>query len=188
MAEKEVVIRKAIFIDGSFLFHHAQSINIRIDYKKLKSFLVKDGERLVSCCYYTALPVGDDMEDKHRKFLRVLKRDVRIQVKSVPLLKSPVGGDGSRYSKGEDILLACDLVRGAILDHFDEAVMVTGDGDFVPAVKAVQEAGKRVVVAGFKKSLSNTLDMEANDVIYLEDHVGELTLQQDESGHSGEVT
>jgi uncharacterized LabA/DUF88 family protein len=173
------VTRKAIYIDGSFLFHHAQSINIRIDYKKLKSFLAGTSE-LLTCCYYTALPSGDDMEDRHRKFLRVLKREVRIQVKSVPLLKTPVGSDSVRYSKGEDILLACDMVRGAILNHYDEAILVTGDGDFVPAVKQVQEAGKRVVIAGFKKSLSNALDLEANDVIYLEDHVDELTLVQDE--------
>ena len=177
---------KAIFIDGSFLFHCVQQLSVRIDYKKLKNLFINPGDHLVSAAYYTALPNEYDLEDKHKAFLRILKKEVRVKVRSVPLLKAydfnpqqtvqtPFQATG-RYSKGEDILLACDLVRGAATNQFDECVLVTGDGDFTPAVECVQELGKSVIVASFYSSLSNSLELAASDVIYLDEHLDKLRL------------
>jgi len=174
-------IRKAVFIDGSFLFHHSQNIQIKIDYFKLKNLLVSEDEFLTSIAYYTALPKEADMEQRHRSFIKVLKKEVRIKVKSVPLLKVASNsvtseGGGPRYSKGEDILLAGEMVRGAALNHYDIAVLVTGDGDFVPAVRIVQELGKPVVIASFRSSLNHTLDLEGSKVIYLDEYIKEIRL------------
>lgn len=167
---------KAIFIDGSFLFKCSQQLSVRIDYKKLKELFLDAGDHLVSANYYTALPTEHDLEDKHKSFLRILKKEVRIKVRSVPLLKGHDFAQTGRYSKGEDILLACDLIRGAALNHFDCAVVVTGDGDFTPAVECVQDLGKTVIVAAFHSSLSNSLELAASEVIYLDEHLESLKL------------
>jgi uncharacterized LabA/DUF88 family protein len=50
----------------------------------------------------------------------------------------------SRDAKGVDIALTIDMLRGAYLSLFDVAVLVTGDGDFVPVVREVQRMGKAV--------------------------------------------
>jgi len=175
---------KAIFIDGSFLFHCVQGMSgIRIDYRKLINVLLSQGEHLQICSYYTALPNEYDMEEKHRNFIKILKKDVRVRVRSVPLLKShdmstepntaPIY---TRYSKGEDILLACDLVKGAVMNHFDSATIVTGDADFIPAVHMAMDAGKRITVASFHGSLSHVLEMECSDVIYLDEKLDQIRL------------
>ena len=172
-------IFKAIFIDGSFLFHCVQGSQTRIDYKKLKHLFLNAGDHLVSASYYTVLPNDYDMEDKHKNFIKILKKDVRVKVRSVPLLKvfeSTPTSTAPRYSKGEDILLACDMVRGAYMNQYDTAILVTGDGDFVPAVNCVQEAGKPVVVAAFHNSLSHALELEASEVIYLDEHLDKIKL------------
>jgi len=169
-------IFKSIFIDGSFLFHCVQGSQTRIDYKKLKNLFLNAGDHLVSASFYTALPSDSDIDDKHRNFLKVLKKDVRVKVRSVPLLTYDSGVTTSRYSKGEDILLACDMVRGAYLNHYDVAILITGDGDFVPAVTSVQEAGKPVIVASFHASLSFALELEASEVIYLDEHLDKIKL------------
>ncbi len=46
--------------------------------------------------------------------------------------------------KGIDVLLALDLVRGARLDLYDVAVVVSGDTDLFPAIEEAMSLGKRV--------------------------------------------
>lgn len=175
---------KSVFIDGPFLFHCSQSINVRIDFRKLKDLLVHPDEHLVSVNYYTALPVDYEMDERHRSFLRILTRDLKIRVRSVPLLKNPQseetrGLSGSHhYSKGEDILLACDMIRGAYLNHYDIAVLISGDGDFTPAVQHVLDAGKQVCVVSFKNSLSHALEFASSETLYLNDCIEKIQLKK----------
>ena len=177
---------KSIFIDGPFLFHCSQTLNVRIDFRKLKDWLVQPDDHLVSINYYTALPVDHEMDDRHRSFLRILTRDLKIRVRSVPLLKNPqplaeefrFGAPSHHYSKGEDILLACDMVKGAYLDHFDVAVLISGDGDFTPAVQQVLDAGKQVIVVSFKNSLSHALEFASSQTLYLNDCMDKIQLRK----------
>lgn len=48
-----------------------------------------------------------------------------------------------------DISLAVDMLGHAHNDHFDVAVLLAGDGDYVPLVEQVKRLGKRVWVAFF---------------------------------------
>jgi len=181
-------IFKAIYLDGSFLFHCVNGLSTRINYKKLIQLFLNTGDWLVTANYYTALPNEYDMEEKHRNFIKVLKKDVKVRVRSVPLLKSyePITEIGTaslsslqhhtRYSKGEDILLASEMVRDAALNRYDCCILLTGDADFVPAVHLVQDLGKPVIVAAFHGSLSHQLELEASDVIYLDEHLEKIKL------------
>lgn len=51
--------------------------------------------------------------------------------------------------KGIDTLLVTDLIRLAVSDSYDAAVIVSSDADMVPAVEFVQTLGKKVIQAGF---------------------------------------
>ena len=53
-----------------------------------------------------------------------------------------------KHSKGVDIALAADLLANAFRDNYDLAVLIAGDGDFVPVVEEVKRLGK-VVYGGF---------------------------------------
>lgn len=59
------------------------------------------------------------------------------------------------------------MVKGAYEGTFDVAVLVSGDGDFVPAVKVVQKKGKSVENAYFKPSISWHLKQECDKSIRL---------------------
>ncbi len=52
-------------------------------------------------------------------------------------------------TKGVDIALATDLLGNAYRDNYDAAVLVAGDGDYVPLVEEVKRLGKVVHVAFF---------------------------------------
>ena len=56
--------------------------------------------------------------------------------------------------KGVDVMLATDLVVGAFRDLYDMAIVVSGDGDFFPAMQVAKDQGKHVEVAAFDSNLS----------------------------------
>ena len=59
--------------------------------------------------------------------------------------------------KGDDVHLAVDLVSGAYENHYDIAIILSGDEDFVPAIQKAQKLGKKIINAFFKSSSSNYL-------------------------------
>ena len=61
-------------------------------------------------------------------------------------------------SKMVDITLTTEMLMHAHNGNFDIAVLVTGDGDFVPLVEAVVNMGKRVVLWALESGLSKRLE------------------------------
>jgi uncharacterized LabA/DUF88 family protein len=51
-----------------------------------------------------------------------------------------------RKSKGVDIALCTDVLTHAFQNHFDAAILLTGDGDYRPLVGRVKSLGKIVFV------------------------------------------
>ena len=64
--------------------------------------------------------------------------------------------------------MACEMLEHALLNHYDVAIVVSGDRDFVPAIQRVQAAGKRVEVAAFE-NVYNDECKRAADVYYVLD-------------------
>jgi hypothetical protein len=56
--------------------------------------------------------------------------------------------------KGMDTAIVTDMVRLAWEDRWHAAVLVSADGDFVPAVEHLQQKGHAVVHAGFAPNRS----------------------------------
>ncbi len=75
---------------------------------------------------------------------------------------------GSR-TKQVDISLAVEMLSHASRKHFDIAVLIAGDQDYVPLVRAVQAEGCRVHVWFFQDGLSPVLAQAADHFFNLED-------------------
>jgi uncharacterized LabA/DUF88 family protein len=54
--------------------------------------------------------------------------------------------------KAVDVMLSVDLVELATKDAFDDAYILSADGDYTPAVAAVRAMGKRVLAASLPPS------------------------------------
>lgn len=76
--------------------------------------------------------------------------------------------DPNGIQKATDVAIASRMVADVSNDHYDVAVLISGDGDFVPAVEMVQDYGKRVEVASFSHCLSSELSRRADVVIDLD--------------------
>jgi uncharacterized LabA/DUF88 family protein len=90
--------------------------------------------------YYYTSTTGD--EDKSRSIREALW-SIGFQPE---VFKKPRNRD---RTKGVDIALATDLLGNAYRDNYDAAVLVAGDGDYVPLVEEVKRLGKVVHVAFF---------------------------------------
>lgn len=139
--------RVAIFIDGANLYSAAKGLAFDIDYRKLLEEFKKSG-RLVRAYYYTAL-----VEDQDFSPIRPLVDwlDYNGYTLVTKPAKEYTDATGRRRFKGDmDVEIAVDMVQLApALDHI---FLFSGDGDFLPAVDAVQRKGVRVSVVSTIKS------------------------------------
>ncbi len=78
--------------------------------------------------------------------------------------------EGKVVQKEVDVSLACEMLEHALLNHYDVAIVVSGDRDFVPAMQKVQAAGKRVEVAAFDDVYNEECKRTA-DIYYLLDDI-----------------
>jgi len=157
-----------IFIDGGNMFHATNALKLKINYKKLVDVLKRD-RWLLRAYFYTGVPSGDlpkEVREQLKKQMGFLKelQNLGIKVKTMPLKKTPEG----YIEKGIDILIATDMISLAFKNAYDTVVLVSGDSDFVPVVEKIQELGKRVENASFKKTSSYELRRVCDEFILLD--------------------
>ena len=157
--------RAAFFIDGFNLYHslaayakesgdHSLKWLDLIGLAKGSLHEVGGSSELRSLHYFTALPEHLYLADpgrlqRHRTYLRaltghgslrpsiILGRIAQQQVQ-VRIASGEITGSIWR-EKGTDVALAMALLREASKGDMDEAVIVSGDADYLPAVKVFQE-------------------------------------------------
>jgi uncharacterized LabA/DUF88 family protein len=165
MAEKKKE-RVAIFIDGSNLYYSLKDLDVaKLDFQKLVKMLEKD--RLLVSVYYYNAPLDISIDSKkyweQQKFFDALRRIPGFNVVLARLRKhKKEDGTFSFEVKGDDIYLAVDLVSGAYENLYDTALIVSGDEDFVPAIRKVQKLGKKVENIYFCTTSSNYLKKTCN--------------------------
>ena len=154
-----------ILIDGSNFYYSTSKKGIKINFQKLINELVGNRE-LVGVYYYVA-PLNFETNPKkywkHQKFLSILRKIPKFNV-VLCTLKKVKKKDGSYdfVVKGDDALLIRDFIMSAVKNLYDTAIIVSGDEDFAPIIKTVQELGKKVGNAYFKLSSSQALRQVCN--------------------------
>ena len=170
--------RVMIFIDGSNLYYSLKNLGVNnIDFQKLLK-LLKEDKMLISTFYYNA-PLNISINPKtyweQQKFFSELRKIPDFNVVLCKLRKHKRAKGKYVFDvKGDDVHLAVDLVSGAYEDLYDTAIIVSGDEDFVPAIKKAQKLGKKIINAYFKSSSSASLKKTCDDFIYMNDLVKEL--------------
>jgi uncharacterized LabA/DUF88 family protein len=142
----------AVFVDVANIFYAAKAAGVDIDYVTLLKASTA-GRDFVRAYAYTGLDPENENQRQFHAFLgrsgyKVISKDIRKY------------GDG-RIKANLDIELVVDMMRMA--QHIDIAVVVSGDGDFAPAIRAVQQLGVRVEVVSFRGNTSSDL-IEVADV------------------------
>ena len=144
-----------IFIDGSNLYHVLKQNTDKqnLDYKKFSEKLSGDRE-LIRTYYYNIRqesPDNPSLAESQDRFLNALYETDYLEVK-LGIWKQR---GNTMVEKGVDVMIAADLIAHAYEDHYDTAILVSGDADFYPALQVVKDTGKQVEVAAFDSNLSS---------------------------------
>ena len=136
----------AVFVDVANIFYAAKAAGVDIDYVTLLRAATA-GRDLVRAYAYTGLDPENENQRNFHSFLarhgyRVVSKDIRKY------------GDG-KVKANLDIELVVDMMKTA--RNLDVAIVISGDGDFAPAIRAVQEMGVRVEVISFRGNTSSDL-------------------------------
>ncbi len=161
------MIKVAIFIDGNNFYFGLKKLYgddfkaMKFNFEKFCNFIANKRE-IANIFYYNApLDITKDIEKYklQQRFFDKISRIPKFNLVLCKMVKRRIKGTNEFYYvlKEDDIHMAVDLVKGAFKNTYDEAILVSGDGDFVPAVKVAREEKKKVENIYFKKSASTNL-------------------------------
>ena len=155
--------RVAVYVDGLNLYYGLKSRGWRryywLDLRRLAERLLRPGQRLAMIRYFTARfrPRADDPEQTLRQdtYLKALATlpDLTIQYGyHLPKTETCQICGASRETfeeKMTDVNIAIALLRDAMQDAFDTAIIISADSDLIGPIDAVLHScpAKRIVVA-----------------------------------------
>lgn len=159
--------RVVVFIDGANLHSTAKGLAFDMDYRKLLEEFRKHG-RFLRASYYTAL-----VEDQDFSPIRPLVDwlDYNGYTLVTKPAKDYIDASGRRRWKGDmDVEIAVDMLEAAA--YADHLFLFSGDGDFTPAIEAVQRRGVRVSVVS---TIKTNPPMASDDIRRAADNFIDLT-------------
>ncbi len=163
----------AIYIDGSnFYFSIKKTFNCKIDIERFCRKLVNINGEIVKINYYIA-PVeqfsNPKMYSEQQSFFEKLKKIEKLNIILGRLEKRKRDGEVYYVEKASDVNLALDLALDAEKETYDEAYLISNDGDFSGAVSAARGFSKKVVyvAVGNRKSISLHLKKVSSKTFYI---------------------
>ena len=170
------ILRIGVFYDGSH-FNYAQNhfwgkklgwLSFQPTHTLFEDFVRKRYQgfqdyKVVYAAWYQGLYTTTSATEKNLKLDRNRHQDLLhagIEAKFHPMSQS-------QGEKGIDVAMAIDILQIGLDDTIDVAILVTGDGDFVPLVRALMKKGRGGIVAyfeyedGSRKSFANQRLKEA---------------------------
>jgi uncharacterized LabA/DUF88 family protein len=164
--KKERVI---VYIDGFNLYFgikEAEFPNCKwLDIKSMAKDLLLNNQIIIDIKYFTSR-VSNDPEKQKRQgtFIEALENTgVKIyygHYKTTQFHCRSCGATWSNYNeKMTDVNIATQLILDAYKDNYDMAMLISGDSDLVPPIKAIHETfpGKRVFAAFPPKRLNRSI-------------------------------
>jgi uncharacterized LabA/DUF88 family protein len=152
--------RIGVFYDGSYFayaqhhFYHSRKLGW-LDFRPFHSLIeayVHGKEqgfatyKVVYAAWFQGLHTSTQSDEKKMRRDRNQYHDLMhagIEAKFLPM-------SVSQGEKGADVALAIDALQTANDGKIDVAVLVTGDGDMIPVVRALMKNGVRVMAAYFE--------------------------------------
>lgn len=191
--------RVAVYIDGYNLYFGLNDKGWRrylwLDLVAFARRLVREGQDLVAVKYFTArVGVPRDSARRQGIFLDALRVRGGLEIILGNFIYSPnsctaCGGTSDRREeKQTDVNIAVQMLLDAEEDLYDIAILVSGDSDQVPTVKAIRarHPGRKVVIAFPPMRVSKDLQaVAAAHFVLGRKHFAEAQLPQFVQGDNG---
>lgn len=133
------------FVDTSNIIYGAKAEGWYIDHKKLHNYLRKKFEASKIFFYFGR----NDKNPRQVKFLQ------KLQYFGYILRIKQIKWYGKRMKANCDVDLTMDMLL--LRDKYTNAVILTGDGDFLPLFEYLRKQGKKITIIAFSKRTSHDL-------------------------------
>lgn len=151
--------RIGVFYDGSYFTYAQLHYNTFPDkgwivfepLHELIETIVADKEqgynsyKVVYASWFQGLKHSNQSEVKHLE----IERNRHIDLIDAGVELKFTHNNHDQAEKGVDVKMALEVLQVALDDKIDIAVLITGDGDFIPLVRALMKQGKRVLLLYF---------------------------------------
>lgn len=166
MVHKHKDQRVGIFIDTQNLYHSAKNIHsAKVNFAAVVKAAAAD-RRIIRCIAYV---VSSDSAEEKAFFDALTKAGIELKEKDLQVFSN-----GAKKADW-DVGLAIDAVR--IAPKLDVAVIVSGDGDFIPLVEYLRaNGGCQVESVSFGRSTSGKLIEAVDDFIDLDKEPGRFLI------------
>ncbi len=172
--------RIAILIDGNNFYKGCQ-LNFNrtdVDFRKLGQKLADEIEGELLRIYYYNAHVSKSIDplgyQRQQKFFDNLRATPFITLKLGHLVYHRLRneqGFSSQYfptEKGIDVQIAVDMIRLGLLKACDGIILVSGDSDYIYAVRFAKDLGSNVYIASFPMGGSTELRNEGDGSILMD--------------------
>jgi len=134
-------LRTSVFVDGAnFFYMQKDRLHWWIDPKKLLAWIRRKGE-IVDAYYYVGVDQNSDPQQDN--FLKALTyMGYCLVTKELKTITMPDGSDKRKANL--DIEIVLDMFN--TIDHFDMAVLLSGDADFERPLHLLRARGKKFLV------------------------------------------
>ena len=154
------MLKAGIFVDVDNIMRNGGN---GMNYRRLRELVEAQGARVVRANTYAAYDEEYESQDRDRKARRDTARAaIRREGYNVvlkPTRKYENREGGVTVKSNVDLDIAVDALIQA--QNLDYVLLVSGDGDYIKLVKALQSQGKRVDVLGFS-NVSGELKRECD--------------------------
>lgn len=142
--------RIAVFVDGSNFFYTQRQLGWKIDPERLLDYCKEFGD-VVEAVYYT----GVSADSSQRKFLNWLAyKGYSLVTKPIKTIVDYTSGSTTQKAN-LDIEIVLDMF--GMIDRYDMAILVSGDGDFERALQQLKSRGKEVKVISTRGIVASEL-------------------------------
>lgn len=163
--------RVGVFVDIQNMYYSGRALyDKKVNFKNILESAV-GGRDLVRAFAY-----GITTEEAHEEEFHTALAGQGFEVKTKPL-QTFAGGQ----KKGDwDVGIAVDVLR--MEPKIDVAVLVSGDGDFIPLVEFAKERGLRVELLAFRGSCSSKLVEAVDSFIDLSENTKKYLIHDRRAG------
>lgn len=156
--------RVMVFIDGSYWYKNIVDQFGRRDADLAKVVARLVGRRRLVRVYYYIGKIENPPDDYWKKMQQNQQRTLDafdwlpyVEVRTGRLQFFQKGQMFGAREKGVDVALALDMLRFALKDNYDTAILIAGDGDFAGIVQMVKDEGRKVEVVSFAGTRARAL-------------------------------
>lgn len=142
--------RVMVFIDAANILYSQQTLEWRVDYKKLFNYF--KSECALQAIYFYTGRVGEN--HKQNAFLQKLA-GFGYHVTSKEVKRIKISKDTCIYKGNLDVELTIDVIGN--LTNFDTLILMSGDSDFAPLLDLAKLHRKQVLIISTKGHVAKEL-------------------------------